>query len=70
MKYKSGEYESWTLSLEIATGFSVGGSPFENSSKGAKGIVIKGKIQDGLDIQKAFSDLNEGDERDRRIRTR
>lgn len=66
MSYESKEYESWTKSKQIAISFSVGNyhsllsrSVTIESAQffGSHGIVIKGNIKNGLDIDRALSDL-------------
>lgn len=66
MIYKSRKYQSWTKSKHIAVCFTVGNHPLSLSRsvivKNAKryrsrGIVIKGRIENGLDVNKALSDL-------------
>lgn len=66
MRYESKEHESWTKDKHIAIPFSVGNyASFLSRSVtiknarffGSHGIVIKGRIKNGLDIAKALSDL-------------
>ncbi|KKN38227.1 hypothetical protein LCGC14_0755350 [marine sediment metagenome] len=64
IRYKSKKFESWTTNKMVATSFTIGNQPqglkrkviIEQAKRyGQRGIVIKVRIKNGLDIPKAIN---------------